>query len=256
MIRKKKDDSLVARILCKKPPLFWWFLVNTFAFCLAVWSWVFFLEVFGNPHVPKNYQLLDKIGRLQKPQNFDSFDAPKGITHAPRSLYKKYYNLNPEDIELLNKEFKRVYVGNFKDTRYNTYIQGQYRVLKTRLLNDDDFITEGIAIQAQALVEPDAFHPSTPYLVLIEWILPGAPASTLKSYLLGDVLELNKNPYYPSVLHTVRVPRLGDEPLISLSCIPLVYGNKIKPPRGKAFSISPPERLNLKGHFPIFAKKK
>uniref|UniRef100_UPI003242DF66 hypothetical protein n=1 Tax=Rubritalea sp. TaxID=2109375 RepID=UPI003242DF66 len=256
MPRNQEDDSLVARILRKKPPLFWWFLVNTSAFCLAVWSWVFFLEVFGNPHLPQNYVMLEKMGRLQKPKAFDSLTAPRGDTLNPRSLYKKYYNLNPKDISLLNSELKRVYVGNLKDATYNTYIQGQYRVLKTRTLGPEDFISNGIAIQAQALVQPDAFHPPTPYLVLVEWILPGAPASAVDSYQLGDVLELSKNPYFSSILHAVRVPRPGDEPLISLSCVPLVFDSKITTTRGKSFSITPAERLNLNGQFPIFTKSK
>ncbi|MFC4994923.1 hypothetical protein [Rubritalea tangerina] len=254
MTRKKEDDSLVARILRKKPPHFWWFLVNTAAFCLAVWSWVFFLEVFGNPHLPQNYALLEKLGRHQETKAFDPLTAPSGAAHGPRTLYKKYYNLNTEDFSLLNQELKRVYVGNYKDTTYNTYIQGQYRVLNTRTLNQDDFITSGIAIQAQALVQPDAFHPPTPYLVLVEWILPNAPASAADAYQLGDVIEFNKNPHFPSIIHALRVPRPGDEPLIALTCVPLAYEDKIKAPRSKPFSITPPERLNLKGTFPIFTQ--
>lgn len=256
MSKKREDDSLVARILSKKPPLFWWFLVNTFAFCLAVLSWVFFLEVFGNPHLARNYQLLEKMGRLQEPMVFDSLNAPKGNTYSPRSLYKKYYNLNPDDIELLNSQLKRAYIGNLKDTSFNTYVHGDYRVLNTRVLGADDFISSGIAIQAQALVQPDVFHPLTPYLVLVEWILPGAPASTIDSYQLGDLLELSKNPHYPSVIHAVRIPRPGDEPLISLSCIPLVYDSKITSPDGSKFSISLPKSLNINGKFPIFTKNK
>ena len=200
--------------------------------------------------------MLEKMGRQQKTKAFDSLSAPKGATLSPRSLYKKYYNLNPEDISLLNDELKRVYVGNLKDTTYNTYLQGQYRVLKTRTLGTDDFISNGIAIQAQALVQPDSFHPPTPYLVLVELILPGAPNSATQSYQLGDILELNKNPYFPSILHAIRVPRQGDEPLISLSCVPLVYNSKITPTRGNSFSIKPPSHLNINGKFPIFTKIK
>lgn len=223
--------------------------------CVAILSWVFFLEIFGNPHRPRNYVLLEKMGRHQEVKTFDALNAPSGKAYNPRSLYKKYYNLNPNDMQLLNTELKRVYVGNLKDSSYNTYIQGEFRVLQTRVLNENDFIQKGIAIQAQALVPPDAFHPPTPYLVLIEWILPGAPASAAELYKLGDSLELRKNPFYPLVLHSVRVPRPGDEPLISLSCVPLVYDSSVTPPRAEAFSIIPAERLNLSGSFPIFKKK-
>lgn len=255
MSQKREDDSLVTRILQKKPPLFWWFLVNTFAFCLAILSWVFFLEVFGNPHIPRNYALLDKMGRLEPVQSFDSLTAPEGTTLNPQALYKKYFNLNDEELSLLNQELKRVYIGNLKDSSYNTYVQGQYRVLSTRTLNENDFIREGIAIQTQALVQPDLFHPPTPYLVLIEWILPGATADATKNYELGDIIELSQNPYYSSVLHAVQVPRTGDEPLISLSCVPLVYDSAIEPSRGETFKIFPPNRLNLNGEFPLFTKK-
>ncbi|MFC5052009.1 hypothetical protein ACFPK9_15510 [Rubritalea spongiae] len=255
MPRDREDDSFVARILKKKPPLFWWFLLNTTMLCIAILSWAFFLEIFGNPHRARNYVILEKLGRKQEVKSFDTITAPSGKAYNPSSLYKKYYNLNPEDISLLNSELKRVYVGNLKDPSYNNYVQGEFRVLKTRVLDEQDFIQNGIAIQAQALVRPDAFHPPTPYLVLIEWILPGAPANAVESYQLGDLLELGKNPYYPFVLHALRVPRPGDEPLISLSCIPLVYDSKIIPPRGEAFSIEPAERLNLNGSFPIFKKQ-
>ena len=223
--------------------------------CVAIMSWVVFLEIFGNPHRPRNYALLEKMGRQQELKAFDSLTAPSGMAYSPRSLYKKYYNLNPEDITLLNEELKRVYIGNLKDTSYNTYIQGDFRVLQARVLGEKDFISQGIAIQAQALVQPDTFHPPTPYLVLVEWILPGAPASAIASYQLGDSISLNKNPYYPLVLHAVRVPRAGDEPLISLSCVPLVYDSPITPTRGDAFNIAPPSRLNLRGSFPLFTKK-
>lgn len=255
MPRKREDDSFVARILSKKPPLFWWFLVNTTAFCMAVLSWIFFLQVFGNPHHPRNYELLAKMGRLQQPTPFDSLNAPKGLTFSPRTLYKKYYNLEPDDFELLNREFLKVYINNFKDTSYNTYVQGEFRVLKTRTLGSNDFITDGIAIQAQALVQPDTFHPPTPFLVLVELILPGARASAASEYQLGDVLELNKNPYYPSIIHARRITREGDEPLISLTCIPLVSKSKVTPPRGKPFAITTPQRINLSGQLPVFLKK-
>lgn len=228
--------------------------MNTTAFCLAVLSWIFFLQVFGNPHQPRNYDLLEKMGRLQQPESFDSLNAPKGLTFNPRTLYKKYYNLEPTDFELLNKELLKVYVNNYKDTSFNTYVQGEFRVLKTRTLGMNDFITDGIAIQAQALVQPDNFHPPTPFLVLVELILPGARASAVDEYQLGDVLELNKNPYYPSVLHARKIAREGDEPLISLTCIPLVYQSKVSPPRGEPFSISTPQRVNLKGQLPVFMK--
>lgn len=253
MPRTREDQSLIARLLRAKPPFFWWVLANSMALCLAILSWIFFLHVFGSPHIPRNYKLLEKMGRLQPIEDFDPLAPPVGDAHNPTTLYKKYYNLNDQDITLLNKELMKNYIGNFNDSRLTTYIQGSFRVLQARALGPDDLITNGIAIQLQSLVKPDQFHPPTPYLVLLEVILPNAPASALQSFQIGDQLELQKNPNFFSVLNVVRQDRSGDEPLISLSVIPLVYSS-VSPTTGKAVRISPPEKLNLYGTFPIFTK--
>ena len=48
----------------KRPPYFWWALANALALCFAVVSWMVCLHVFGNPEIPRNYEILRKIGRL------------------------------------------------------------------------------------------------------------------------------------------------------------------------------------------------
>lgn len=253
MPRTREDQSLIARLLRTKPPLFWWFLANTLALCLAILSWIFFLHVFGSPHISRNYKILEKLDRLQPIQDFDPLSTPTGDAHNPTTLYKKYYSLSDDHLTLLNHELKKNYIGNFKDSRLTTYIQGSFRVLQARKLGADDLVTQGIAIQLQSLVSPDQFHPPTPYLVLLELILPNAPESALQSFQAGDQIELQKNPNFFAVIHTVRQNRSGDEPLISLSAIPLVY-SAVAPSSGKSVPISPPDRLNLSGTFPIFTK--
>lgn len=249
---KPDDDTLVARILRVKPPYFWWFLVNTTALCLAILSWIFFLQVFQNPDIPSNYKLLEKMGRLQPINAFTQLDAPKGSAHNPTTLYKKYYNLTQNDREALNKQFLKHYINNLKDYSFNTYIQGEYRVLQTRILTETDLIPKGVAIQAQSLVEPDEFHPPTPYLILIEIILPNAKIESLKEIVRGDQLDIAKNPNHFSIINVQRIERPGDEPLISLTVVPLVYESSFTPPKGKTIKITPPERLNLQAPFPIF----
>lgn len=251
---KREDDSLVARILRSKPPLFWWFLANTLALCLALLSWIFFLSVFRNPDNPRNYKLLEWMGRLEPIAAFTALNPPSGDALNPTTLYKKYYNLTDGDRELLNKELIKNYITNFDDPSLNTYIQGEYRILQVRALTKDDIFQNGIAIQAQAIVKPDDFHPATPYLVLIEFILPNAPDSALDPHTItqGDLLQINKNPYHASVLYVDRIDRDGDEPLISLSVVPLVYETPFSTPSGVKLNIAPPEHLNLEGAFPVF----
>ncbi|GAA5495065.1 hypothetical protein Rhal01_01235 [Rubritalea halochordaticola] len=251
---KREDETLVARILRAKPPLFWWFLANTLALCLAILSWVLFLNVFQTPDNPRNYKILEWLGRLEPIEAFTALNAPKGDALSPPTLYKKYYNLTENDRKLLNKLLLKNYISNLDDTTLNTYIQGQYRILQTRPLTELDVISNGIAIQAQALVKPDDFHPETPYLVLIEFILPGTSNSATDPYTIskGDLLQINKNPFHGSVLHVERIDRPGDEPLISLTVVPLVYETPFTTPSGAKFKMTPPEHINLEARFPIF----
>lgn len=252
MPRNREDDSLVARILKIKPPMFWWILVNTLALCMAIMSWVFFLEVFGNPHHPRNYALLEKMGRPLKVKDFTPLMHPPGTVNNPAILYKKYYNLNQADTRLLNSELLKNYVTNFKDTSLNTYVKGQFKVLQTRPLQANDLITDGIAIQLQSMVQPDEFHPPTPYLVILELFLPSTSTATQEAFQPGQLIELNKSPHFFSVLYCRRIERAGDEPLISLTAVPLAYQSTVKASAGTGYTITPPERLNLKGSFPLF----
>ena len=70
-----KDDAAPGR-----PAYFWWFIVNGLALCFAVASWLVCLEVFGHPEVPRNYEILRRIGRLPELKLFPAGDLPDGVT--------------------------------------------------------------------------------------------------------------------------------------------------------------------------------
>ncbi len=248
---RQEEESWSERLLKRKPPLFWWTLANILAFCLALLSWMVCLHVFNNPELPKNYHILKRLGRLPKITEFAALEAPKGTTADPKNLHSKYYNLTDNERALLNQQLIRSYLGNFRETLLNTYLRGDFRVIKTRALSATDFIQKGIVIQAQAYVQPDTYHPPTPYLVVIELILPGAPEGAVEQIIAGDMIEISKNPYFVSVLHTEIIEREGDESIVYLSAIPLVYESPYTPPRGEQFQLSSPPNLNLEVQLPI-----
>jgi Entner-Doudoroff aldolase len=65
-----KDDVAPGR-----PAYFWWFIANGMALCFAVASWLVCLEVFGNPEVPRNYEILRSIGRVPELKLFPAEQA-------------------------------------------------------------------------------------------------------------------------------------------------------------------------------------
>lgn len=172
---------------------------------------------------------------------------PQGDTLNPRNLYKKYSQLNSDEFETLNGELKRVYIGNHKDTRYNTYIQGTYQVLKVIQLNASHLIPQGLIVTLQAMVSHDGYDGLTPYPVEVHLILPNAPLTARSDFNSGDSIEIYQNPHYLSVLHAQKRERSNDDPVLSLTCVPLVYEREFAAPNGKTISISPPEALEIWG---------
>lgn len=248
---QQEEETWSQRLLDRKAPLFWWTLANILAFCLALTSWLLCLHIFNHPELPRNYEILRRLNRLPEIKAFEALEAPKGSAPDPKSLHTKYYNLSNKERSLLNDEFVKSYLGNFKENLLNTYLRGDYQVMKTRQLQSSDFIQQGIVIQAQSYVQPDIYHPPTPYLVVIELILPGAPAIAAEQIKVGDMIEINKSPHFASVLHAAIIERKGDEPIVYLSAVPLVYDSPYQPPRGDKFRLAAPKQINLNANLPI-----
>jgi len=222
------------------------------AACLALLSWIFVPYVFNNPHVSSNYKILDKIGRLPKIKAFSALDPPEGDISGVKSLYHTFRPLTSDKLELHNEELIKNYIGNFKHDYINTYVQGDFRVIKTRVLTKNDRFTKGIAIQAVALLKQSKYSEPKIFPVWIEIILPNAPASAAEDIRQGDMMEINKNPFFASVLHVQRIERVDDDPIMNFTIVPLVYESPWNPPHGSQFTISPPDKLNMSAKLPIF----
>ena len=226
--------------------------MNVLCICLALVSWVFIPQVFENPHKPSNYELLDRIGRLPKVKAFSALDPPDGGIDTVKNLYSNFVSIESHKLKEHNERLIKNYIGNFKYEYTNIYIKGDFRVIKCRALTENDVFPHGIAIQAAAFTTGSVSGNEKNYPVWIEIILPNAPAEAALHTKKGDLLEINKNPYFASILHVQRLEREDNDPIMNFTVIPLVYESAWDPAHGPKFSISPVEKLNLEANFPIF----
>jgi len=234
----------------RRPPYFWWWLANALALCFAVISWALCLHIFGHPEIPRNYLILDKIGRAPVLQRYTVLDAPNVAALDPRDLYRRFFALDDADREHLNAILMRNYLTNFERPLMLTYIQGDYRVEQIRVLDGKDFINPGFAIRARAMVKPDDFTEAAPYPVIIEYIYPTPLVEMADKFNAGDTMEVRKSPNCAAILHISRTIE-NDEPVVLLTVVPIAYG-PYRVDEETTFNIEVPERLNPGGTLPLF----
>lgn len=233
-----------------RPAYFWWLLANALALCFAVVSWFVCLYVFGNPEVPRNYEILGKLKRLPVLKRYTVLDVPNGNAWAPKELYSRYFGLTEEERTRANSLLMRNYLTNFDRPLLLTYVEGDYQVAQVRKLGEDDFFNPGIAVRAQALLKPDDFTKALPYPVFIEYIFPTPQAEAARYFKAGDILTVKKNPNCAAVVHVSKLIH-EDEPTLLLTVIPIAYGS-YQIGDSKSFQIEPPDKLRPAAGFPVF----
>ena len=244
---KKKDAE---EDLPRQPAYYWWFLANTLALCFAIVSWALCLNIFGNPEVPRNYQILKKLGRLPELRRYTVLDVPNGNSLSASELYGKYFGLEGQKRDRLNALLMRNYMHNFGKNLLLTYVEGEYQVTDVRKLDKDSFLYPGFAIRAQAMVRADDFTESVGFPVVIEYIFPTEDVDAANRFSAADVMEVNKNPNCAAVVHVSRAIA-DDEPALLLTVIPIAYG-PYRVGNAKSFSIEPPKELNPANGLPVW----
>lgn len=234
----------------RRPAYFWWLLANILALCFAVVSWTVCLDVFGNPEVPRNYEILRKLGRLPELKRYTVLDVPNGNQLDPKGQYSKFFGLTGDQLALVNSRLMRNYLTNFEKPLALTYIEGDYQVERTRLLGPADFIAAGFAVRARALIKPDDFTKPAPFPVVIEYVFPTTETEAAKSFRPGDILAVRKSPNCAAIVHIERVVE-EDEPLVCLTVIPIAYG-PYRVGDGLTFGIEPPSEVRPAAGFPVF----
>lgn len=232
-----------------KPAYFWWLLANAMALCFAIVSWALCLHVFGNPEIPRNYEILRKLGRLPEMKRYTVLDVPNSTSLGPRELYKKFHGLDEEQVIRVNTLLMRNYITNFERPLLLTYIEGDYQITDIRTLGEGDFLSPGFAIRAQAMVKPDDFTAPAPFPLVIEYLFP-SEADASFYFEQGDILTVKKSPNCAAVVHVGTV-LVEDDPALCLTVIPIAYG-PYQIGDARSFNIEPPTRVNPAGGFPVF----
>jgi hypothetical protein len=237
----------------RRPAYFWWLLANALALCFAVMSWTVCLVVFGNPEVPRNYEILRKIGRLPELKRYTVLDVPNGNLLDARGLYQRFFPLTGDQLARLNTRLMRNYLTNFERPLALTYIEGEYQVEQVRELGPEDFITQGFAIRARALVKPDDFTKPAPYPVVIEYLFPTTETATAREFRPGDLLSVGKSPNCAAIIRITR-PVDDDDPHVCLTVVPIAYG-PYRVGDNITFGIEPPAEVRPGATFPLFQSK-
>lgn len=234
----------------RRPAYFWWLLANLLALCFAVVSWMGCLHVFGNPEIPRNYELLRKLGRLPELKRHTVLDVPNGNLLDPRGLYRKFFGLTEDQFRRLNSQLVRNYLTDFDRPLALTYIEGDYQVEEVRELDSSDFLPSGFAIRARALVRPDDFTAAAPYPVIIEYLFPTLETAAAGQFRKGDILAVKKSPNCAAIVHAGKTLE-GDDQLVCLTVIPIAYG-PYRVGDKATFTIEPPTEIRPGAEFPVF----
>jgi hypothetical protein len=231
------------RIEKKRPSVFWWVLFHLVAIALAVVSWVTCLFLFNYPERPRNYEWLRTLGRLAPITSFLPLEAPEGTGADPIALYDKYSRLGPPQLEALNLYLRRSYLTNYSSARFNTYVEGSYRVISSRPLRAGDFFYPGLVITLQGYVDLEELDEPTPYPVFIDLMLPLSEESQSAPFEPGTPFPLKKIDHRAAVLN-VSKSFFRDEPAYHLTAVPLSYKNYLDAEK-KPLPLKVPDPLNL-----------
>ena len=116
-------------------------------------------------------------------------------------------------------------------------------------LTEEDFLSPGIVVKAQALIRPDAVADPLPYPVFIECLFPSQDATT-ESFQVGNTLMLEKQRNCAAILN-VGDTFFEDRETVFVTVVPLAAVEHTTE-SGVTFKISPPAMANPEATFPAF----
>jgi hypothetical protein len=241
---------LPAEAPARRPPYFWWLLANAVAASFAFLSWAVCLHVFGHPEIPRNYRLLQKIGRAPEIKSYTVLTAPNVAALDPRELYGRFFPLDDAERARLNPVLMRNYLTNFERPLMLNYIQGDFRIEQVRVLDDGDVLSPGFAVRARAMVKPDDFTEAAPYPVVIEYLFSTPRVEMAGQLAEGDTLEVRKSPNCAAILHVAHTVE-ADQTALLLTVVPIATG-PYRIDGEKPFDIEIPERIDPGGALPVF----
>lgn len=229
---------------------YWWTLANVLAACGAILSWVLCLHLFGHPEIPRNYDLMRKLGRTEPAVAFTLQQAPPGEAADPRALYRRYAELGDEATSRLNRALMRNYLTGLEEPGLIQYVEGDFTITLVRELDENDLFAPGFAVRARAMVRPDEFSEAAPWPVTIDYLFPTRNTVASGWFNPGDQLAVSKVPNCAMLTHVSRSHE-GDTPIVRLAVIPIVMG-EYRIGSDRSFTTVAPEILNPAARFPVF----
>ena len=220
-----------------------WTLVILLLSAMAIFSWLFPAYVFRNPHIPFNYELLRKIGKLDDIKVFSATRLPPQrdpTFFTARELFARESGRPADQLAVINELQLRLYVQNYATYEAMLgFITGDFEVIETRKLGKEDLFP-GLALRARSEEFPNT---------ILEYLLP-VPGEFDNPYEVGHRLKIKTGGDLAAILHLERLPR----DRLSVSAIPLTYADRAFPD-GRLLDVESPRRLNLRAEWPVFGER-
>ena len=238
MLSKKPLNTIRAG----RDDLFGWtiFIILMAGFAAACWIGSFY--VFGHPEKAFSYRVLRTLGKIDPPRRFELTAAPRGQFLDANKLFERFGTMPPQQFASANEILLRSYLRNYDQHKQLVpYVIGPFNIMGTFRLNSDNFFPEGVVALARSTENP---------AVLLELVFPSTPenvANLERMLLTGLDLKLVKTLDLTAVINA----RLLPDGRLSITAVPLLYGNYTSSDSTGTFSLEPPQSLNVSEGLPI-----
>mgnify|MGYP000869551167 CR=1 FL=1 len=228
-------------------------VLNISMICVAWINWHGVSKIFETPENIKSYTWLKAVNQEPAPQTFKQSTLPKGEVLRAEQLYSISKDLlnKPEQINAINTYLKHHYLTNYKTLNSANYLVGNYQVVETRELTKDDWITQGLSINLQAieLIHDELTSNWVTYPLEVTLLLPQTRTHELPLEE-GTKLELRSSQAI-SIIH-FYLPKQNSASTRSLidnftpRVIVVPIGQHLNlTGQSKLISIHPPKELNM-----------
>jgi len=219
-----------------------WTIFIVFLALVAVFCWVGSFYVFGHPEKGLSYSLLKSFGKIDAPKRFKLTSAPRGKFLTANELSGRFDPMAKGALRAESDRLLRNYLRNYQQTKDQVpYVIGDFKVMGVFRLGAGNLFPTGVVALAESVENPS---------VLLELVFPSAPENTqdLERMLqTGLDLKLVKTLDLTAVIAARKLP----DGRLSLTAVPLLYGNYTSSSANGTFSLEPPADLNVAAGLPI-----
>lgn len=238
MLSKKPIHTIRAG----RDDLFGWtiFIILLAGFAAACWIGSFY--VFGHPEKSFSYGLLRTLGKIDPPRRFELTAAPRGQFLDANKLFERFSTMPPRQLASTNEMLLRSYLRNYEQHKELVpYVIGPFNIMGSFRLGSNNFFPEGVVALARSTENP---------AVLLELVFPSSPenvANLERMLLTGLDLKLVKTLDLTAVINARMLP----DGRLTITAVPLLYGNYTSSDSTGTFSLEPPQELNVSEGLPI-----